>query len=149
MAIVDEVTTKMKEAMRAKDKPRLQALRNIRASFIDLMKKDNSDTVADDVAISTLRTLAKQRGESITAYREGDRPELAAAEEAELEVINEFLPKLADEATTTGWVEHAIATTGATSRKDMGKVMGMLMKGHRDELDGKLANQIVSRLLED
>lgn len=149
MAIVDEVTTQMKEAMRAKDKPRLQALRNIRAAFIEIMKKDNSETVADDVAISTLRTLAKQRGESIKAYRDGDRLELAEAEEAELGVIEAFLPKLADEATTTAWVEQAIAATGATSRKDMGKVMGMLMKGHRDEMDGKLANQIVGRLLED
>ena len=85
--------------------------------------------------------------ESIEAFEKGDRPEMAEAEKAELAIIQEFLPQLADAAQTRSWVEAAIASTGATEKKDMGKVMGALMKDHKADLDGNLAKGIVQELL--
>lgn len=147
MSINDQVSQLLKEAMRNKDAGRLRALRGIRAAFIAAMKEDGSDTLSDDACLPLLRRLAKQRKESITAFKKGGRDELAADEQAELDVIEAFLPKMADEAMTQKWVEEAIEATGASSKADMGRVMGHLMKNHRGEMDGKLANQMVNRLL--
>lgn len=147
MSIVDDVQNAMKEAMRAKDKERLGALRNMRAAFLEAMKADGRDTLPDGEAQDVLRKLAKARRESIDAYRSGGREEMAAAEEAELAVIEGYLPSLADEATIRAWVREAIAATGATGPSDTGKVMGALMKAHRTEIDGRVAQDIVKALL--
>lgn len=148
MSIQDDVTAGMKAAMKAKDKPRLQALRNIRAAFLEALKTPGAgDALSDDEAIAILRKLAKARAESVEAYTQGDRPELAEAEAAELAIIETFLPALADEAQTTVWVQEAIAKTGASSMADMGKVMGALMGAHKAEVDGKIAQQVVKSLL--
>ena len=147
MSIYDRVNEGMKDAMRAKDKERLAALRGIRGAFILALKEDNSDTVPDDRAIALLRSLAKQRKDSIDAYTEGGRSDLADAETAELAVIEEFLPKLADEATTRAWVSQAIAATGATGPRELGKVMGALMKAHKAEMEAGLARTLITELL--
>ena len=149
MPIVDEVSAQLKEAMRARDKERTKALRNVRAAFLTALKADGaSETLSDDEAQAILRKLAKQHAESIEAYEEGGREDLAEQEKAELLVIEEFLPKLADEAQTRVWVEEAIAATGASSMADMGKVMGRLMGAHKHAIDGKLANQLVREKLQ-
>ena len=147
MAIIDDVTTQMKEAMRAKEKVRLGALRSIRAAFIEALKADGSETLPDEKSITIIRRLEKQRKESIDAFEKGGRPEMAEAEKAELAIIQEFLPQLADASQTREWVVAAIASTGATEKKDMGKVMGALMKDHRADLDGNIAKGIVQELL--
>jgi uncharacterized protein YqeY len=147
MPLVDTINDQLKTAMRAQDKARLVALRNIRAAFILGMKEDGADTLPDEKATALLRSLAKQRQDSITEYQKAKREDLAAAEAAELAVIEEFLPKLADEATTRAWVDQAIASTGAKSKADMGRVMGALMSAHKAELDGKLANRLVAERL--
>jgi uncharacterized protein YqeY len=149
MSISDDVTSQMKDAMRAKDALRLSTLRSMRAVFLNEMKKDGSDTISDAVCETLLRKLEKQRKESIEAFTKGGREEMANAERAELAVIQEFLPQLADEAKTRQWVEAAIAETGAASAKEMGKVMGALMKAHKTEIDGNLARGIVQELLAD
>ena len=147
MKIFDQINAHLKDAMRAKDKPRLAGLRGIRAAFIEEMKKDGSDSVSDAVCETLLRKLEKQRKESIEAFSKGGREEMAETERAELAVIQEFLPQLADEAQTRAWVEAAIAETGASGPKEMGKVMGALMKAHKADLDGNLARGIVQELL--
>lgn len=147
MSIVDLVSEQLKAAMKAKDKPRLLALRGIRAALLHEMKSDGSDTLSDDAAIATLRRLAKQRQDAIDAYSEAGRDDMAADEQAELLVIEAFLPKLADEATTQAWVDQAIEATGASSAKDMGRVMGQLMRDHKNDIDGKLAQQLVKQAL--
>jgi len=149
MGIYSTVNEQMKEAMKARDKARLTALRGIRAAFIEAIKKDNSDTLSDEDCMTILRRLGKQRAESVEAYTQGGRTDLAEAEAAELAVIEVFLPKLADASTTEAWVDEAVAATGANSPSDMGKVMGHLMKHHRGEIDGKLANQLVRASLAD
>ncbi len=143
MSIEDRVMTDMKAAMRAKNADALRALRNIRAAFISKKKEDGAETLSDDDAVAILRKLSKQLNESIEAYDAGGRDDLAAAERAEFVVVDAFLPKLADEATTAQWVDDAIAKTGAKAASDMGKVMGALMKAHKGEMDGGLANKLV------
>jgi uncharacterized protein YqeY len=143
MGRVETVTAQMKAAMKAKDAPRLAALRNIRAAFLIEMKKDGSETLDDATSIAVLRRLAKQRQESIEAFTQANRPERVAEEQAELRVIEEFLPRLADEATTRAWVQEAIAASGAGSAKELGKVMGVLMKAHKGDVDGKLAAELL------
>lgn len=147
MSIYDSVNAQMKAAMLAKDAPRLAALRNIRAAFLLELKKTNATTVPDEICVELLRRLEKQRKESIEAFEKGARPEQAAAERAELAVLGEFLPQLADESTTRGWVEEAIRSTGATKAGDVGRVMGALMKSHKGEIDGTLAKKIAGEIL--
>jgi uncharacterized protein YqeY len=147
MGLVEQVSEQMKQAQKARDAARLAALRNIRAAFLHEMKKDGAETLDDARATAVLRRLAKQREESIEAFLKGGRADRAEAERAEKAVIDGLLPGLADEATTQGWVEAAIAETGASSARDLGKVMGALMKAHKSDVDGKLAREIAARLL--
>jgi hypothetical protein len=147
MAIVEDVTEQMKAAMRAKDKERLGALRMMRSAFIEAMKASGEDTLDDAAAVAILRRLAKQRRESIEAFIAGARPELAEAEQAELVVIEAYLPSLADAETTRAWVVAAVAQTGASGPGDMGRVMGAVMGAHKGEVDGKLVKDIALELL--
>ena len=147
MGLVEQVSEQMKQAQKAKDAAKLQALRNMRAAFLNEMKKDGSETLDDAVAIAVLRKLAKQREESIEAFTNGGRTEMAEAERAELKLILGFLPSLADEATTRAWVQSAIAESGAASARDLGKVMGALMKAHKADVDATLARKLAQELL--
>jgi uncharacterized protein YqeY len=141
------VNEQLKEAMRARDQDRTRGLRGIRAAFIVEMKADNSETLSDERCVKALRSLAKQRRDSIDSYTAAGREDLAATEQAELNVIDELLPKLADEATTEAYVAAAIAACGATSVKELGKVLGLVMKSHKDEVDGALVKGVATRLL--
>lgn len=147
MPIVDEVTTQLKAAMKARDAHRVAALRQMRTAFLNEMKKDGADSLSDEACVAALRRLEKQRKESIEAFAGAGREAQAAAERAELEVIQQFLPRRADEARTREWVEAAITETGASGPRDMGRVMGALMRDHREEIDGNLARQLVQSLL--
>lgn len=143
MSIVDDVSKQLKQAMKARDKARTTALRNMRAALLDEIKAGPAGrTLGDQQAEEVLRRLAKQRKESIEAYAQGGRDELASAEKAELSVIQEFLPELATEDQTREWVRQAIRDTGAQDASDLGKVMGKVMGGHKGEVDGALANRI-------
>jgi uncharacterized protein YqeY len=132
--------------MKAQDKVRLAGLRGIRAAFIEEMKKNAATTVSDDAALAVLRRLQKQRNDSIEAYDKGGRSDLVAEERGELAVIESFLPKLADEATTTQWVREAIAALGATPGQ-VGQVVGHVMKTHKAMVDGKRVKEIAERIL--
>lgn len=147
MGIEQTVNERLAEAMKAREAARVAALRGIRAAFLNEMKKDNAKTLSDEVSIEVLRRLAKQRRESIEAFEGAGRPERAAEERAELAVIEEFLPRLADEAATRAWVEEAIAATGAAAPGDVGKVMGALMKAHKGDVGGQLARRLAQELL--
>jgi uncharacterized protein YqeY len=147
MPIIEQVNERMTDAMRGQRKLELAALRSIRAAFLVRMKEDGSETLSDADCLPILRKLEKQRHESIEAFENAGRTEQAAAEKAELEVILGFLPSLADEATTRAWVQAAIAESGAKSAKDLGRVMGAVMKAHKADVDGNLARKIASELL--
>jgi uncharacterized protein YqeY len=148
MPIYDDVNKQLKEAMKAQDKVRMAGLRGIRAGLIEELKKDAANTtVSDEAAIAVLRRLQKQRNDSIEAYEKGGRSDLVAEERGELAVIESFLPSLADDATTTQWVQEAIAALGAKGPGDIGKVMGQVMKAHKGVVDGKRVKEIAERLL--
>lgn len=147
MAIFDDVSTQMKDALRAKQATRLAALRSIRAAFLNELKKDNSERLDDETCTALLRRLEKQRKESIEAFEAAGRADRVATEREELAVVQSFLPSLADEATTRAWVADAIAASGAAAPSDAGKVMGALMKAHKGQVDGNLARAIAQELL--
>jgi uncharacterized protein len=147
MSIFDDVNREMKDALKSQQKLRLQAFRNIRAAFLLRLKEDGSTSLTDEQAVPILRKLEKQRRESIEAFEGAGRTEQAAAERAELEIILGFLPKQADEATVRQWVTAAIAETGAKSAKDLGRVMGAVMKAHKGDVDGNEARRIAAELL--
>ena len=147
MGIQQTVVGALTEAMRARNAARTNALRNIRAAFLLEMKKDNSESLPDEICVQLLRRLEKQRRESIEAFEGAGRTEQAAAERAELEVIGEFLPRLADEATTRTWLREAIRVSDAKEPSDAGRVMSALMKVHKGEVDGALAKRLLGELL--
>ncbi len=147
MSIAETVSEQLKQAMKSQDERRLSTLRSMRSAFLNEMKKDGSTSVSDTVCEGLLRKLEKQRKESIEAFDAAGRPALADAERAELQIIQEFLPKLADEAKTREWIEAAVAASGAAGPKDVGKLMGALMKAHKGEIDGDLARRLAQERL--
>jgi len=147
MAILTLISDHMKDAMRQKDKGRLGALREIRAALIVEIKKTGTENLDDEACIGVLRRLAKQRKDSIDAYEAAGRADLRDQEAAELQVIEGYLPQLADEATTNAWIADAIAQTGASGPGDIGKVMGALMRAHRGDIDGGTAKRLVAAQL--
>ena len=94
-----------------------------------------------------MRRLKKQREDSIQSYVAAAREDLAEVERAELTIIDSYLPKLADEETTLVWVREAVTQSGASSVKEMGKVMGALMKTHKADIDAGLARKLIEREL--
>jgi uncharacterized protein YqeY len=147
MSLVDTVSSDMKDAMRARDSARLTTLRAVRAAFLNAMKSDGSESITDEAAVAILRKQAKQRLDSMEAFEKAERDDLYQIEKAELAVIETYLPSLADADQTRSWVEAAIAATGASSPKEMGRVMGAVMKEHRAEVDGNIVRKIATELL--
>ncbi len=119
------ITADMKSAMRAKEKQRLQAIRLILAA-IKQREVDERRELEEAELIALLDKMAKQRRESIEQYRDADRSDLAEQEQFELELIQSYLPEALGEEEIEALIEEAIATTGAASMRDMGKVMGEL-----------------------
>ena len=134
--------------MKAKDKLSLETLRAIKAAI--LMSKTQagaSDEMSADDEIKLLTRLKKQRLEAATIFREQDRTEMAEEEEAQSAVIDRFLPKQLNDADVETIIKEIIATTGAESMKDMGKVMGMANKKMAGQADGKTISRMVKKLL--
>jgi len=148
--IRDDIKSAQVAAMKAGDKPRLAAVRLILAKLKDrdIELRTATAPANDDVTVvEVLQKMAKQRRESIQLYRQGNREELAAAEEAELAVIEEFLPAQMGEDETKAAIAAIKAETGAASMKDMGKVMAELKARHGQSLDmGKVSGWVKEAL---
>ena len=150
MDLRSRFTEELKASMRAGDAARTSTLRMIMAKLKDTdiaARPSGVDKVPDEQVVAMLRGMAKSRRESVEMYRQGNRPELAAKEEAEIAVIEGFLPQQMDEAATTAAVEAAIAETGASSIKEMGKVMAALKAKHAATLDMAKVGPIVKAKL--
>ena len=148
--IRDQIKQAQVAAMKAGDRPRTAAVRLILAKLKDRdIELRTAATPADDDAtvIEVLRKMAKQRRESIALYRQGNREELAAAEAAELAVIEEFLPAQMDDAALGAAIEAVKAEFGAGSIKDMGRVLAELKARHGDRLDMARASAMVKAAL--
>ena len=148
--IRDDIKAATITAMKAGEKDRTAALRQISAKIKDRDIEERTaskPTPDDELVVSVLQKMAKQRRESIDMYVTGGREELAAVERAELAVIEEFLPQMLSEADTIAAIEAIKAETGASTIKDMGTVMGELKARHGAVLDGKLASGLVKAAL--
>lgn len=146
MTVRERFSDALKSSMRAGNAPRTSTLRMVLAKLkdIDIAARPKGITaVSDDEITAMLRGMVKSRRESVTLYLQGNRPELAAKEEAEIAVIEEFLPQAMDDDAIAAAVDKAVADTGATSPKDMGKVMAALKATHGAALDMSRAGPAV------
>ncbi len=144
--LTQRLTDDMKTAMRSKDAHRLGVIRLIRAA-IKQREVDERIELDDSQVLAILDKMNKQRRDSIEQYTKGDRPDLAEVERAEIEVIKDYLPPALSEAEIDTMISDAIATSGASSPKDMGKVIGLLkgkLQGRADM--GAVSGQIKAKL---
>jgi len=145
----DQLTNDMKTAMKAKDKTSLNTIRNLKSAIKnEAILKGGADTVLNDEEIITvIRKQVKQRQDSIQQYNDNRRPELAQTELEEVEVLEKYLPTPLTEEEISALVADAISETGATSKADMGKVMGLMQKKAEGKADGKTISQAVIKAL--
>ena len=149
--IQEQILSVIKDAMRAKDKVRLEVLRGVKTAFVNELvasKRTPQDTLKDEEAITVLSRLAKQRRESITQFTKGDRPELAEKEAVELAILEEFLPTQMSAEDIRKVVEEKKVALGVTDKSQMGRLMGMLMKELKGKADGNMVRQAVEASLE-
>lgn len=146
--LFDQISNDIKEAMKARDKVRLEALRNIKKVFIEAKTAPGAnDTLEDAQALKILQKLAKQGHDSADLYTSQNRPDLAEEEMAQVNVIESYLPKQMSEEEIEAVVKDIIAQTDAQSMKEMGKVMGIASKQLAGKADGKKISEIVKKLL--
>lgn len=149
MAIFDDVNNGIKEAMKARDKVKLEALRGIKKVMLEVKTASGSGgDLADEDAIKIISKLAKQGTDSANIYKEQGRSDLAESELAQVAIFKEFLPAMMSEEEVTNAVQLIIEKTGATSMKDMGKVMGIATKELAGKADGKSISEKVRSLLQ-
>lgn len=150
MSLRDQFTEQMKVSMKAGTSARTSTIRMIMARLKDIdiaARPKGIDKVPEEDIQSMLRGMVKSRRESVDLYKQGNRPELAAKEEAEIEVIESFLPQQMDDTAMAQAVADAVAATGAASIKDMGKVMAELRAKHAATLDMAKAGPMVKARL--
>jgi uncharacterized protein YqeY len=142
---------RLKDAMRARDRPTVSAVRLILSTLKDrdIAQRGtaNPDPLGDPDILRMLQGMVKQRRESMALYQQGNRPELAAKEQAEIDVIESFMPRQMGDAEIEASAKAVIAETGAAGIKDMGKVMAALRERHSGVLDMAKAGAVVKRLL--
>jgi uncharacterized protein YqeY len=150
MTLRETFTSELKAAMLAKDAPRVSTMRMITSKLKDIdiaARPKGVDHVSDDEITSMLRGMVKSRRESVELYKQGNRPDLVSKEEAEIAVIESFLPKQMDADALRSAVAEALSETGASSVKEMGKVMAALKAKFGAQLDMAKAGPVVKQLL--
>ncbi len=148
MNLFDQISADIKAAMLAKDKLKLEALRGVKKEFIEAKTAKGSDgELSDDVANKILQKMVKQRKESAEIYTTQNRPDLAEKELAEAAVIEVYLPKQMSAEELEVALKAIIAEVGATSAKEMGKVMGVASKQLAGKAEGKMISETVKKLL--
>lgn len=146
--LFEQISNDIKEAMKARDKVRLETLRNIKKVFLEAVTAPGANDVLEDAdALKILQKLAKQGKEAAATFTQKARQDLADAELAQVKVIEEYLPKALSVAEIEGKVKEIIAQTGASTMKDMGRVMGLASKQLAGLADGGAISAIVKRLL--
>ena len=147
MALEATIMADLKEAMKAKDKVTLEALRAIKTAILNEKTAPGAKEMTDVDELRLLTKLRKQRVESATIFREQNRLDLAQPEEAQIEVIERYLPAMMSEDEIRAKVAEIVAATGASSMADMGKVMGQATGAMAGRADGKIISGIVRELL--
>lgn len=148
MALFDQISEDIKKAMLAKEKVRLEALRGVKKEFLEAKTaKGSNGDLTDEAAVKILQKMVKQRKDSAQIYIDQNRPELAENELAEVAVIETYLPKQMSDEELTAAVKEIISEVGATSAKDMGKVMGVASKKLAGKAEGRAISEKVKTLL--
>ena len=148
MNFQDQLNSKLKAAMREKNKVALESLRAIKSAVLLLQTQSGAKETPDDAEITKLlQKLVKQRKESASIFREQGRVDLAEPEEAQIEIISQFLPEQLSAEEVEKVIDEVIQSVGATTMKEMGKVMGMANKQLAGKADGKLIAEIVKKRL--
>ena len=148
MSLFDQISSDIKAAMLARDKQRLEALRGVKKEFLEAKTAKGSDgDLPDETAMKILVKMVKQRKDSAQIYIEQNRPELAEGELAEAKIIEEYLPQQMTEEELETALKAIIAEIGATSAKDMGKVMGIATKQLAGKAEGRAISAKVKELL--
>lgn len=148
MSLFDQISNDIKEAMKAKDKVRLETLRNVKKVFLEAKTAPGAnDTLTDDAALKLIQKLVKQGKDSAEIYKGQGREDLAEGELAQVAVLEVYLPKQMSEAELEAALKEIIAEVGATSAKDMGKVMGTATKRLAGQTEGRAISAKVKELL--
>lgn len=146
MSLTDQLQTDMKTAMRAGDTQRRDTLRMVIAAAQNAAKEKRQD-LTDEEALAVVTREVKKRRESIAAYRDAGRDDLADREQAEIDILAPYLPEQLGEDEIRKLVREAVEATGASSPRDMGRVMGQLMPRVKGRADGKLVSRLVNEEL--
>lgn len=148
MALFEQISKDIISAMKAKDKVRLEALRNVKKYFLEAKTAPGAnDELTDEAALKILAKLAKQGKDTAALYTEQGRPDLAEEELAQVAVFEDYLPKQLTPEELEAALKDIIARTGATSAKDMGKVMGTATKELAGKAEGKAISALVKQML--
>lgn len=148
MELFDQISNDIKEAMKAKDKVKLETLRNVKKCFLEAKTAPGAnDTLTDETALKIMQKLVKQGKDSAAVYTEQGRNDLAEAELAQVQVIEAYLPKQLSAEELEAKLKDIIAQVGATSAKDMGKVMGVATKELAGLAEGRAISAKVKELL--
>ena len=146
MSLLEQLTNDMKEAMKAKDKVTLGVVRMVKSSVSNEQIKLGHDLTADE-ELAVLSREMKQRVEELESYKDADREDLAEEIQDQIDVLKRYMPEQMSEEEVVAVVKETIAEVGASSKADLGKVMGALMPKVKGKADGKLVNQTVQSLL--
>lgn len=147
MRLEEKIQQDIKAAMLAKERDKLESLRAIKAAILLAKTADGSESIADDALVKIIQKLVKQRKETAVIYKEQNRPELTEKELMEASYMEVYLPKQLSEEELTAEIKKIIAEVGATSAKEMGKVMGVASKALAGKADGRAISTIVKSLL--
>ena len=148
MTLEEKINTDLKAAMMAKDEARLRGVRAIKSAIINAKtEKGANGVVSEEKEVQILQKMLKQRRDSIAEFEKANRQDLIAKEQEEAAVIEHYLPAMMSEDEVREVVKQAIATTGATSQKEMGKVMGIVSKQLAGKADNKVIADTVKSLL--
>jgi len=151
MSLREKINNQLNSALKNKDKTLVSTLRLVLAAVkekdISNRTSEKKEIAKDDEILKVLRKMKKQRQDSAELYKKGDRPDLLKVEEEEIKIIDSFLPKQLDEEATKKICSEAIKAIGATSMKDMGKIMGLLKQKHSDTIDLSKVSIIIKGLL--
>ncbi|KRM22269.1 GatB/YqeY domain-containing protein [Latilactobacillus graminis] len=146
MSLLEQLSSDLKTAMKAKDKLRLAVIRSLKTALTNAKISAGQDLSSDE-ELSVLSSQLKQRKDSLVEFEKGDRADLAEQTKAEIEIVQAYLPEQLDEAAVVAIVDEAIQATGATSKADFGKVMQYVMPKVKGRADGAMVNQVVKSKL--
>lgn len=147
MSLREKINNDLKTAMKSGDKLRLQTIRSIRALILEFEKSGKAKEMSPEDEITLLTSAAKKRKDAIEQYENADRKDLAEKEEAELKIIQEYLPKQLTEEEVLAEVKKIVDELGASSKQDFGKVMPAAIKSLKGKADGKMIKEAVEKIL--